>query len=97
MSLSCNDPEFCRIDIDFKEFKLSDPTFHFILSFFPCARVATGLHIKSVFDFWRDICKNERDRALKIVTISPNSGCMVNLVLQLIYKTLYYIKNKFPS
>ena len=31
--MSCNDPEFCIINVDFKEFKLNNANFHFITWF----------------------------------------------------------------
>ena len=35
--------------------------------------------MESVFDFWRDFCQSERDKALKIGTVPPKSGRMVSL------------------
>ena len=48
--MSCNEPEFCRINVNFKEFKLNNPSFHFMIqakSSSLSAGVATGYKLQT--------------------------------------------------
>ena len=38
-----------------------------------------GLHMESIFDFWRNFCQNGWDKALKIGTVPPKLERMVSL------------------
>ena len=56
----CNEPEFCRINVDFKEFKLNKPSFYFMARAEPSAKVATAYNVSPS-------CHCHTD--LKIVTV----------------------------
>ena len=57
--MSCNEPEFCRINVDFKEFKSNNLSFHFMIPANPSspdAGVATEKNIPSkLFSFIKQL------------------------------------------